>query len=199
MAPLAGAENSQQRPRLRTYGIWWAVGIVSGLALVMVAIFVIPGNPAPITYSAFLDQLEAGNIACVTFQGTQIDGLFKHPMVSSVSGGGTSPVVFRSHVPEVGDPTLLPELRKQHVTIDVSSGSPWTWILARVPWPMLLFLGALVVAAVFRLVRRPSEVLDTEAQSIPNRGLMGIAKLLFSKRVHTIAQDRTGLDKRDST
>jgi hypothetical protein len=35
------------------------------------------GKAAPVPYSAFLDQLEAGNIASVTFQGTEIQGQFK--------------------------------------------------------------------------------------------------------------------------
>ena len=34
----------------------------------------------PMPYSTFLDQLEAGNVASVTFQGTEIDGRLKRPL-----------------------------------------------------------------------------------------------------------------------
>ena len=54
------------------------------IAAVMVLLIVdIPergGKSAPTPYSAFLDQLEAGNVASVTFQGTEIHGRYRHPL-----------------------------------------------------------------------------------------------------------------------
>jgi hypothetical protein len=62
--------------------------LLLGIIVVALAIFAIveaAGVPAATPYSAFLDQLDAGNVASVTFKGTEIDGLFKHPVNAAAS------------------------------------------------------------------------------------------------------------------
>jgi ATP-dependent Zn protease len=104
----------------------WFIGIVAAV-LLSVAVAEQTDKPAATPYSTFLDQVEAGKIASVAFEGTEIVGRFKQPSDSA------QPDTFRTRAPDVGDPTLIPALRKQHVAIDVSAPSPWTSVLARVP------------------------------------------------------------------
>jgi len=120
------------------------------------------GSPTMIRYSDFLEQLDAHNIASVTFAGTQIDGHFKQPVAGTSAANAALPTVFRSRVPDIGDPTLLPELRKERVAFGVAS-SQWFGIGATtilgvlvaflVAKPMLLIIAAAFVAGLVRVAR----------------------------------------------
>jgi FtsH Extracellular len=158
----------------------WLLGVVL-VGLAILGIVEIISRPAATPYGAFLDQLDAGNVASVTFQGTQINGHFKHPVGGTAANGTAAQDSFRSQAPDFGDPTLLPELRKQHVVIDVASSSSWTRWLGALPWPMLLFLGAIVIAGLVKLVRggKPS---DTAVPTHPMQGMIGLVSGLFGKQ-----------------
>ena len=123
----------------------WVLGVVL-MAFAIFGTIEMIGRPAAIPYSNFLDQLDAGNVANVTFQGMEIDGHFKHTLNAAVSNSATQADIFRSRIPDFGDPTLIAELRKQQVVIDVVSSSSWTRLLWGLPLPMLLMLGAIVIA-----------------------------------------------------
>lgn len=129
----------------------WGLGVIL-LAAALFGIVDRVDRPPTMRYSDFLDQLDAGNVAGVTFKGTQIDGIFKRP-VGQTANGTASQTVFRSQVPDFGDPALMPELRKEHVAIDAVSSSSWTRLLGGLPLPMLLMLGAIVIAGIVRLLR----------------------------------------------
>jgi cell division protease FtsH len=160
----------------------WFIAIVAVLLLV-VAVMEQTGKRAATPYSAFLDQVEAGNIASVTIQGTEITGRFKHPLDGSPSGGGTAQSdSFRTRVPDFGDPALIPELRTQHVAIDVKSPSAWTWLLGRVPWPMVIFVGAILVAGLVRLARGGKAQSGSAPPTLPAHGMIGLVSGLFAKR-----------------
>lgn len=165
-----------QRPWWKRPPVWF-IAIAAVLLLIVVGTQIETGNKvAPTPYSAFLDQLEAGNVASVTFQGTEIHGRFKRP-ADSVQRD-----TFSTRVPEFGDPALIPELRKQHVAINVSEPSPWTSVLAHLPWPMLVFLGVVLVAALIRLVRGgKAQSESTTAPMHPMHGMMGLVSDLFAK------------------
>lgn len=133
---------------------------------------------APLTpYSTFFDQLEAGNIASVTFQGTDLNGTFKHP-VDTAPGSAS----FRSRVPDFGDSGLMPALRQQHVVINVGSPSQWTRLLASLPWPMLLFVGAALVAGLVRLLRGGNAQAGAAATTSPMQGMLGLVTRQFGKK-----------------
>jgi len=153
----------------------WFIAIAAVLLLIVVAVEQ-TGKQAATAYSTFLNQVEAGNVASVTFQGTEILGRFKRPLDSAL--GDT----FRSRVPDFGDPTLIPELRKQHVVIEVTSPSAWSWLLGRVPWPMLLFVAAMLVADFIKLLRggAPQSASTAPVRSMP--GMMGLLANLFAKQ-----------------
>jgi ATP-dependent Zn protease len=154
----------------------WFIGIAAVLALVIGVAIEESGKRTPTPYGTFLDQLEAGNVASVAFEGTDISGRFKHPLGSDQQDG------FRSRVPDFGDPTLIPTLRSQHVVIDVKSQSQWMSLLGRIPWPLMLFFGAMIVAGVVRLVRGGKASSGSAASATPMGGMMGLVAGLFAKQ-----------------
>jgi len=173
-----------QRPLWKRPPFWFVV-IAAVLALGIGIVMEESARRAPMPYGTFLDQLEAGNIASVTFRGTQIDGSLKHALGDAASNGATQRNTFRSHVPDFGDPGLMPELRKQHVLIDVASSSSWTRLLAGLPWPMLLFIGIALVAGLIRLVRGGKTQSGTAMPTHPMQGMIGLVSGLFAKKPQT--------------
>ena len=130
-------------------------------------------------YSTFLDQLDAGNVASLTFKETQIDGIFRHPVDGAISTGTTKRDTFSTRMPDFGDAALIPELRKQQVVIDVNVPSAWAWLLGRIPLPILIFLGAMVVGGLVRLVRAGKA---QSGSAMPMQGMMGLLAGLFGKQ-----------------
>jgi ATP-dependent Zn protease len=167
----------------------WLLGLIV-VALVVFGIVESLGRPALTPYSSFLDQLDAGNVASVTFQGTQIDGRFKYPVVTAAANGSARENAFRSRVPDFGDPSLLPELRKQHVAIDVVTSSNWTSWLSRLPWPMVVFLAFILIAGFARLVRGGSA---PAGGAMPMQHMAGMLSGLFGR-----PSPATGSDTRDA-
>ncbi|OGP20373.1 MAG: hypothetical protein A2038_01245 [Deltaproteobacteria bacterium GWA2_57_13] len=164
-----------QRPWWKRPPVWF-IAIAAVLLLIVVGTQIKTADKAaPTPYSAFLDQLEAGNVASVTFRGTEIHGRFKR------SADSAQHDTFTTRVPDFGDPTLIPELRKQHVAINVSAPSPWTSVLARIPWPMLVFLGVVLVAGLVRLVRGGKAQSGSGAPIHPMHGMVGLVSRLFAK------------------
>jgi ATP-dependent Zn protease len=160
----------------------WFIGIAAVLALVIGVVVEETGRRAPMPYGAFLDQLDAGNIASLTFQGTEIDGHFKHPLDAAPSGGTTPRDMFRSRVPDFGDPTLMPTLRSQHVAIDVKSPSQWISLIGRVPWPILFIIGAMIIAGLVRLTRGGKAEASPVMSMHPMGGMIGLLSSLFGKQ-----------------
>ena len=160
----------------------WFIAIAALLILIF-AVVEMDGR-APVTpYGVFLDQLAAGNVASVTFQGTEINGRFKRPVAETGAGGAPARDVFHSRVPDFGDATLIAELRRQQVAIDVTAPSPWTWLLGRVPWPMVAILAVMLVAGLTRMLRGGPPVLGSAAAGIPAHGMgpIGLLTGLFGK------------------
>ena len=176
---MTNATEPCQRPWWKRPPVWF-IGIAIVLALVIGVAIEQSGQSAPMPYSTFLDQLDAGNVASVRFQGTEIDGRLKHPLGNTAANSAAQGASFRSRVPDFGDPTLMPELHKQHVVIEVTSPSAWTWLLGRVPWPMLIFVGAMLVAGIVRLMRG-GKAQSGPAASMPMHGMMGLVSGLFGK------------------
>jgi hypothetical protein len=159
---------------------FWFIGIATVLLLVGYGIGHMD-KPALASYSAFLDQLEAGNVASVTFHGTQIEGRYKPPAEAVPSSSGVQQGTFSSRVPDFGDPTLIPELRRHHVVIEVSSPSQWTSLLSHLPWPMLLVLGVAILAGAIRLMRGGKMQSESAASALPAHGMVGMVSSLFAK------------------
>lgn len=164
------------RPWWKRPPVWFIAIVV--LALIGVAVVKQTDKPAATPYSTFLDQVEAGKIANVTFEGMEIHGSFKQ------SSGGAQRDSFRTRVPDFGDPTLIPVLRMEHVAIDVAAPSAWRWLLGRLPWPMLLFVGVILVIGFIRLLRGGKAQSGSAAHTLPAHGILGLVSGLFAKKSH---------------
>jgi ATP-dependent Zn protease len=170
--------------------------LLLGIVVVALAIFAIveaAGIPAATPYGAFLDQLDAGNVASVTFKGTEIDGHFKHSANGSANATAQADS-FRTRVPDFGDLSLIPELRKQHVAIDVASSTSWTRLLAGIPLPMWLFLGFIIVAGIVRFMRGGTAPSGSAMPTHPMQGMIGLISGLFGKQ-----NQAAGTPNRDAT
>jgi len=172
----AASNRTNPRPWWRTWRPLWIAVVAAALASLAVVVIDKTSQQAPIPYSAFLDQLDASNIASVTFQGTEIDGRFKRALDNAPSD------TFRSRAPDVGDPMLIAELRKQHVVIDVGSPSQWTRLLAALPWPMLFFVGMALIAGLVRLLRGGKPSSGSTMPMHPMQGMLGLASGLFAQK-----------------
>jgi hypothetical protein len=73
-------------------------------------------------------------------------------------------------------------LLKHHIAINVSAPSPWTSLLARIPWPMLFFPGVVLVAGLVRLVRGGKAQSESSVPMHPMHGIVGLVSGLFTKR-----------------
>lgn len=173
----------------------WFIGIAVVLALVVGIVIEEAGRRAPMPYGAFLDQLAAGNVASVTFQGTEIDGRLKRALENAGAGGAAQGNAFRSQVPAFGDPTLIAELRKQQVAIDVVSSASWSRLLSGLPWPMVLFIGVALIAGLVRLVRGGKAQPGSGMPTHPMQGMIGLVSGLFAKPQQTESQPARDGDK----
>lgn len=176
--------------------VWVAAVILVGLAVF--AIMEAESIPSATPYGAFLDQVSAGNVAGVTFKGTEIDGNYKQP-VSDNDHNVKSADAFRTRAPDFGDPGLISELRKQHVAIDVASSSSWWRLLAGIPLPMLAFLAFIAVAGIFRFVRGGKASSSANMPVHPMQGLLRLASDLLGKSDPTKAPIRPATEDKGPT
>lgn len=175
--PLPVEDEMAHAPEIHAKRAWYLSPVLWGGVIVIAALAVfslVEMNKAPvaISYGDFLDQLDAGNVVSVTIAATQIDGTFKQPVKVLTAKNGESQTTFRSQAPSFGDPALLPELRQQHVAIDVVSSSGWLSWLARLPWPMVLIIVGLLIAGLVKLLRGDKTASGLDASSHPLTGMI---------------------------
>lgn len=164
----------------------WIAAVIF-VALAVFGIVEMNRGSTAISYSDFLNQLDAGNVASVTLAGTQIDGKLKQAAKLTTADKTEPQITFRSQAPAFGDPTLLPELRQQHVAIDVVSSSGWLAWLGRLPWPMVLIVVALLIAALFKFRRGDGATTQSALSSHPMMG--AVADLFGAKPRPTRSSD----------
>ena len=173
----------------------WVIGIA---AVLLLGFFLMgaTGRPPAISYGALLDQLESANVTSVVFHGTEIEGRLKQPKTIAGSSGPAQVEVFRSRIPDFGDPVLLSDLRRQHVAIDVTWSSPWgSWmgggalavIVGAVIFakPGLLIFGGLLIAGLWRAIRgkkaaQPSVMPSGAMAMLPMHGMMKFTSNMFA-------------------
>ena len=92
----------------------------------------------PVAYSEFKALVRADRVAGVTFSGRQLTGAY----AEGVREKG-QPAHFRTLLPDLDDPELLPLLDAYGVTVAARSAEPSWWLrmlLAMLPWMLLLGL-----------------------------------------------------------
>lgn len=149
-------DQTQQPKRSiqRIQWLWWV--LLLALAAWNILLF-FPQQPPQVNlpYTAFLEQVNADNIARVRITGDQITGTFVKPYAppeqstAAPSNPPTTPQTytdFRTTFPAlVGDSSLIPLLQTHGVQVDVSSPStPWFITLLTDGLPVLLLVGVLL-------------------------------------------------------
>jgi cell division protease FtsH len=101
-----------------------------------------------ITYTAFRQQVEQGNVSQVTVSGDKITGELKKPATApapqgfSASGTPVEYSNFVTYLPSFGDNQLLPLLEKNKVIVQTEPTSQFSWSLILLDvLPFLLLLG----------------------------------------------------------
>jgi cell division protease FtsH len=146
-------EKTPVRPALPGW-VWWVVFAV--LIAWNAITFLVPKGPTtiPLAYSAFLQQVQSGNVADVTISGVNVAGTLTNaipvpdetPVASSTPGAVTAPPAsnrFSTVLLPFDDPTLVPLLESKSVkvtVVDVSGGS-WVLNLLSSALPILLLVG----------------------------------------------------------
>ena len=150
-------------------------------AAVLPSIFVavqMSGRAPATPYGRFLDQLPETSQAW----GAEIHGCFKRPIGDTRAGDIAQRDAFRSRVPDFGDPMLIGAPRKQLVATDVTAPSPWAWLLGRIPWPMLVVLEVLLVAALARTLRGGQAGPGSAAPAMLAHGMPALLAGLFASQ-----------------
>ena len=147
------------------------------------------GPTITLSYTNFLQQVQQGNVKDVTLTGNAISRDFKTPLKPQQSGTTTTYPRFSSYVPETGDPSLLPTLEKNGVTITAQPvQTPWwqtalTILLNVLPFLLLVYLGYMALRS-FRQSQQG--------------GILGLgrsrAKLYNEERPSTTFADVAGVD-----
>jgi cell division protease FtsH len=150
-------KKAPQTPQLKW--MWWLVLI--GLMAWNVWMFRPASQPeAKPSYSDFLQQVRAGNVASVQISGSQITGQFVKPIAWTPATPAATPTTtsaqpaptpqlyatFQTTFPEaVGDPNLLPLLENHGVNVNVTPPpSPLLGALLANGLPLLLLVLVMV-------------------------------------------------------
>ncbi len=146
--PRGQGQGSPQKPAFNWTVIFWLFLLFFLLGPWIQKQFISQGTG--ISYSAFRDQLEAGNVEKITVQGEKISGDFKKPVEQKAPGGKPTPYrEFYTYLPSFGDEKLLPMLEAQKVNIvtEPTKGvSFWGEILSGLlPFLILIGLGAFLL------------------------------------------------------
>ena len=125
----------------RNTSLWVALGAL----LVVVALgwssFVSSPATFDIPYSRFKTLVAEDKVGDVTLRADQAEGTLKTPEI--LGPKGEAGAAFVTHIPSVGDQTLLPLLESHHVTIEVKSVQSdglMDILISLIPWLLLIGL-----------------------------------------------------------
>ncbi len=150
-------------PRNNSGQRWKIVLLIAGIVLVFWAFPLLfaqgthaPGQPVgELPYSAFYQQVQAGNIKDATFQGQDITGDFKHA-VSLTDANGNPVLATQYHLTQFpnGDPNLIALLNQYHVQFQTKPVANQNVLLTI----FVNFLPLIVVfGVIFFIIRRATK------------------------------------------
>ena len=145
-------------------------------------------NVGELPYSAFYQQIQAGNVKDATFQGQDVTGDFKHP-VSLTDATGNPVLASQYHLTQFpnGDPNLIPLLNQYHVQFQVKAVANQNLLLTIV----VNFLPLIVVfGVIFFISRRATQ----SQQNIFSFGKTR-AKVVAGDRPDTTFADVAGVNE----
>jgi len=185
-----GISERLKNPQWRT-GI--AVLLVFVVMLIWTQYFSSPGQERyEISYSQFIEQLNAGNIKSVSIKKLLVTGEFTKvvniPSPGEKKAAGVK--YFQTFLPSFQGEGLIAELEKKNVVINVepSEGTSvfWQFILGMLPWVLIIGVWVLVMRRAQQQIQGGAGGLFTFGQSK--------AKLFDAKRPRITFQDVAGMD-----
>jgi cell division protease FtsH len=193
-----GSAPQGTSPNRRSSWLRWLIFIIVINLLFYAPLLFSSSSGGPtinLPYTGFLQQVQQGNVKDVTLTGNAVSGDFKTPLKQRQSGSGNTTVTsypqFTSYVPETGDPTLLPTMEKNGVSVTAQPVQiPWwqtalTILLNALPVLLLVYFGYMALRSV--------------QQSQQGGGIFGVgrsrAKLYNEERPSTTFADVAGADE----
>ncbi|MGC1456061.1 MAG: ATP-dependent zinc metalloprotease FtsH [Nitrospirota bacterium] len=146
----------------------------------------------PVTYTQFLEQLDASNIKSVSIQKLRVDGELVKKTEIKVAGSpkAVSVQFFQTFLPTFQGDDLLTRLSAKNVAITVEppeDGSPfWNFLMGILPWVLILGVW-------FFIMRRAQQQVQGGAGGLFTFG-QSKAKLYDVKRPKVTFEDVAGLD-----
>src|SRR5579884_3505046 len=118
----------QQQPPQQPQRFWMLIWrwILPLIGLVAIAVFLfnfcqVPSGRADVPYSFFKQQVQDGNVSSVTLRGDTVEGRFTSQVKVPGAQDNEQATQFVTHVPAIGDNSLLPLLQSKNVTVNVES------------------------------------------------------------------------------
>jgi len=133
-----------RRPPHKRPSLWLLLALLLTLDWLLVFSYQ-PSSPPRVTvpYSYFTQQVQGGNVASVTAQGSAIQGTFRRS-VTYPAQSGTNSAYFRTNRPAFANDDLLGALEREGAVVNakpIASGeSPWVTILGGI-LPTVLLIG----------------------------------------------------------
>jgi len=128
--------------------IWWYLVVLVLVWVGFMLFFPAGSTRADLSYTAFQQQLQQGNVERVTIQGQKMTGEFKTPISPGGQGAAAQTTVseFETQLPPIANPTLLDRLEDQGVVVNAEP-EPSNW------WFNLILLGLPILLLLFLLSR----------------------------------------------
>src|SRR5207245_672662 len=174
---------------MRTPRFWITLAILFVANILISNVLFSAGQPPTVTicYNAFLDQVNAGNVASITSTGESITGVAKQPVKDS---SGSSSTKFKTQRPSFANDDLQALLQQHNVVINAKDPNASTPL-----WETLLFsFGPTILLVVGFLY------LSRRAASAGAGGILGTfgqsrARLYDAERPSVTFEDVAGIDE----
>ena len=146
-----------------------------------------------ISYSKFVEQLDAGNIKSVTIKKLVVTGVFNKDIEITIPGEVKAVTVknFRTFLPLFQGEALLSKLEEKHVVITVEPEEErsllWQIVLGLLPW-------ALIIGVWIFLMRRTQQQMQGGPGGVFSFGASK-ARLFDAKKPGITFKDVAGMDK----
>jgi cell division protease FtsH len=165
--PTEPSRDRIPRPAIPHWGWWIAFAL---LLAWNVATFILPhGSPiVALSYSAFLKQVDLGNVERVTISGQSADGQLKPigPAPSSTPSSAATPgqpaqtlapIQFTAILPTTNDAVLVSSLASKGVDVTVVDVSRGSWVLTLLASVLPVVLLVVVMMYIGRQIQKTSQ------------------------------------------
>ncbi len=176
----------------------WFRGWRLGIAILLVVLFMLlwgqlfdvrPPSEQQISYSEFIEQLEAENIESVTIKELLVRGEFVKEVERRLPEGKVTVKRFRTYLPSFQGEGLLSELRERHVTVNVEPPEEtsllWNILMGILPWVLIIGLWVLIMRRTQQIQGGPGGLFKFGASR---------AKLYDVKRPSVTFKDVAGME-----